>query len=80
MRGLPFSLKEKTMSNSVFIHIMASGDVWISNNLNDTPAGTIAATIKCNSDAKFQKVATISGTFPNATSTGHTGKFGNEKS
>lgn len=69
------------MSNPIFLHILTNGEVWAGNSAGDTPSGTIAATIKLNSDLKFQKVATLAGTAnSNLTSTGHTGKFGKETS
>jgi hypothetical protein len=41
---------------------LTSGDIWVSNHSDDTPAGTIAATFRVNSDSKFQKIGNISGT------------------
>jgi hypothetical protein len=67
------------MSTPVFFHVMSNGDVWISNNPNDTPAGVVTATYKVNSDAKFQKIGTLSGTFSSSlAATGATGKQGKE--
>ena len=50
------------MSAPVFIHVLSTGDIWFSNRKSDTPTGTITATYKVNSDAKFQKIGTLSGT------------------
>ena len=67
------------MSVPVFIHVMSNGDVWFSNNIADTPSGTVTATYKVNSDAKFQKIGTLSGTFSsNLVATNTTGKQGKE--
>jgi hypothetical protein len=67
------------MSNSVFLHVLSTGDLWVSNNVNDTPAGTITGTFKFCSDAHFQKIGTLSGTTSSSlTSTGQTGKNGME--
>jgi hypothetical protein len=37
------------MSAPVFLHIMSNGDIWASTNVQDTPSGTVLATIKFNS-------------------------------
>ena len=67
------------MSVPLFIHVMSNGDIWISNNLSDTPSGTVTGTYRVNSDAKFQKIGTLSGTFSSSLSaTGATGKTGKE--
>lgn len=68
------------MSVPIFLHVMANGDIWASTNVQDTPSGTILATIKFNSDLKFQKLGTISGNSGSYAATGHTGKFGKEVS
>jgi hypothetical protein len=51
------------MSHPVFIHVMSNGDLWFSNNLQDTPVGTVTGTYRVGSDASFQKLGTLSGTF-----------------
>lgn len=67
------------MSAPLFLHVMANGDVWISNNHQDTPAGAVTATWKINSDAKFQKIGTLSGAFSSSlTATNTTGKYTKE--
>ena len=50
------------MSNPVFLHVMSNGDLWFSNNRDQVPTGTITGTYHINSDAKFQKIGTLSGT------------------
>jgi hypothetical protein len=68
------------MSVPIFLHVMSNGDVWFSNNFSDTPSGTVTATYRVNSDAKFQKLGTLSGTFNSSlAATGATGKNGTEK-
>jgi NifU-like protein involved in Fe-S cluster formation len=58
---------------------MSNGDLWVSNNLQDTPAGVITATYKISSDCKFQKIGTLSGTFSSSlAATNATGKTGRE--
>lgn len=51
------------MSVPVFIQIMTNGDVYTSNREFDDPAsfGTVLATFRVNSDAKFQKIGNIGG-------------------
>lgn len=67
------------MSVPIFIHVMATGDVWVSNNLEDTPKGTAIGIFKVNSDPKFQKIGTLSGTAnSNLACSGLTGKQGKE--
>lgn len=67
------------MSAPVFLHVMANGDMWVSNNLADTPSGTTLGVYRFNSDAKFQKIGTLSGTCnSNLTQVGATGKNGKE--
>jgi hypothetical protein len=69
------------MSVPVFIHIQSNGDVYVSTNVADTPAGTSVGIFKVNSDAKFQKIGTLSGTTSNnLTAVGATGKQGKELS
>lgn len=69
------------MSAPVFLHVMSNGDLWVSNNIGDTPTGTIVGTYRINSDPKFQKIGTLSGTAgTNLSQTGATGKWGAEKS
>ena len=67
------------MSAPVFLHVMSTGDMWISNNAQDTPTGTVLGTYRFNSDAKFQKIGTLSGTCNSSLAqTGATGKFTKE--
>lgn len=67
------------MSAPLFIHIQSNGDVWASNNLNDTPTGTNLAVFKVSSDTKFQKIGTISASASAVSSvSGGTGKQGKE--
>lgn len=69
------------MSAPIFIHVMSSGDVWVSTNVADTPAGVSVGIFKVNSDTKFQKIGTLSGTASsNLAVTGATGKQGKEHS
>jgi hypothetical protein len=69
------------MSAPIFIHVQSNGDVWVSNNVADTPAGTSIGIFKVNSDSKFQKIGTLTGTASsNLTATGATGKQGKELS
>lgn len=51
------------MSTQVFLHVTSDGSIWVSNNPNDTPPGTITATYKIDSDPKFQKIGTLGGVF-----------------
>lgn len=67
------------MSVSIFLHVLSTGDIWVSNNVNDVPAGTILATAKFNSDLKFQKVCTLSGNSGSYAVSGQNGKSGVEK-
>lgn len=67
------------MSTPVFLHVMSNGDMWVSNNATDTPTGTITGTYRINSDAKFQKIGTLTGTISSSLSaSGKTGKQGTE--
>lgn len=67
------------MSIPVFLHVMSNGDLWISNNPNDTPSGTVTGTYRFISDAKFQKIGTLSGTISSSlAASGKTGKQGTE--
>jgi hypothetical protein len=67
------------MSAPIFLHVTSDGGLWVSNQAGDTPAGTITATYKINSDAKFQKFGTLSGVVGvNLAATGVTGKRGKE--
>jgi hypothetical protein len=62
-----------------FIHVQANGDLWISNNLDDTVAGsTNAGIFRIYPDGRFQRITTVSGTSPNVACTGATGKRGKE--
>ena len=45
----------------IFIHILSTGDVWASSDINFTPTGTILATYRVNALAKSQKIGTLSG-------------------
>lgn len=67
------------MSIPVFLHVMSNGDMWVSNNLGDTPAGTVTGTYRFLSDAKFQKIGTLSGVISSSlAASGKTGKYGTE--
>lgn len=67
------------MSVLVFLHVMSDGSMWISNNIGDTPAGTVTGTYRFLSDAKLQKLGTLSGTFSSSlVAGGKTGKYGTE--
>lgn len=67
------------MSSPIFIHVTSTGAVWVSNNIADTPSGTIIGTFKVDSDAKFQQIGTLTGTVSSTLSvTGATGKQGKE--
>lgn len=67
------------MSCPAFIHIQANGDIWYSNNLTDVAPGTNLALFKVNSDAKFQKIGTITASASAVSSvSGGTGKQGKE--
>jgi len=69
------------MSVPIFIHVQSDGSVWVSTNVADTPAGTNVGIFKVNSDAKFQKIGTLSGTTSsNLAAVGATGKQGRELS
>lgn len=67
------------MSVPLFVHILSTGDVWASNDINFTPSGTILATFRLNSDIHSQKLGTISGNSGSYAASGHTGKYGTEK-
>jgi hypothetical protein len=54
------------MSVPMFIHIYSNGDLWVGNQAGFTPsasqeAGTLVTCVRVNSDAAFQKVATLTG-------------------
>lgn len=67
------------MSTPVFLHVMSDGSLWVSNNIGDTPAGTITGTYRFLDDAKLQKIGTLSGTFSSSlVAGGKTGKYGTE--
>lgn len=67
------------MSIPIFLHVMSNGDIWASNNPQDTPAGTVTGTYRILSDLKFQKIGTLSGTFSSSLAASNTtGKFGKE--
>jgi len=58
---------------------MSNGDLWIPNNVGDTPTGTITGTYRFLGDAKFQKIGTLSGVFSSSlVAGGKTGKNGKE--
>lgn len=67
------------MSHPLFIHVMQNGDVWAGTDIHFTPAGTVIATYRINSDLATQKLGTLSGTIGTtlALSNG-TGKWGKE--
>lgn len=67
------------MSIPVFLHVMSDGAMWVSNNPQDTPTGTVTGTYRFLSDAKFQKIGTLSGTISsNLVAGSKTGKNGTE--
>lgn len=67
------------MSAPAFIHIMSTGDIWFSNDVNFIPKGTILSTHRINSDASSQKIGTITATSSTVSSvSGATGRFGKE--
>jgi hypothetical protein len=69
------------MSVPIFIHVQSNGEIWVSTNVADTPAGTSVGIFKVNSDCKFQKIGSLSGTASsNLAASGTTGKQGIEKS
>lgn len=67
------------MSTPIFVHVLSTGAIWSSNDINFTPAGTILATFRVNSDARSQLLGTVSGNSGSYATSGHTGKFGTEK-
>jgi len=62
----------------MFLHVMTNGDIWVSTEFNDTPAGTVAAAYRINGGSALTKLGTISGTNPYSAS-GSTGKSGKEQ-
>jgi hypothetical protein len=44
-----------------FLYVLSTGDLWIGNDPNSAPAGTILATFRVNPLAKQQKIGTLSG-------------------
>lgn len=66
------------MSAPLFLHIMVNGDIWASNNISDTPSGTVAAIFRVNSDTSFKKLGTVTGTTGTMATSGSTGKYGTE--
>jgi hypothetical protein len=63
------------MSQPVFLHITSIGGLWVSNNIQDTPAGTVIGTFRFIDDAKFQQIGTLTGTVSsNLAVAGATGK------
>jgi len=60
-----------------FLHIMSTGDIWYTNNYNDTPSGTIVATFRLADGAILTKIGTISGSGP-YTCSGGNGKTGKD--
>jgi hypothetical protein len=57
---------------------MSTGDIWVSNNISDTPSGTVLATMRVLDDTKLQKIGTVSGNSGSYACSGHTGKWGSE--
>lgn len=45
----------------VFVHIISTGQIWISSDVTFVPAGTIVATYRINPDSTNQLVCTLSG-------------------
>ena len=67
------------MSAPVYLNVMSNGALWVSNRHGDVPTGTITGTFKFSSDAKFQKIGTLSGTVSSSlTQVGANGKNGVE--
>jgi hypothetical protein len=67
------------MSNPVFLFVMANGDLWFGNNRDALPSGTVTGIYHVNSDAKLQKLGSLSGTINSSlvasnSSTGFYGK------
>ncbi len=66
------------MSCPNFLHFQANGDVWFSLDENFVPAGSNLAVFRVFSDAKTQKLGTISGNSGAYACSGGTGRRGNE--
>jgi hypothetical protein len=66
------------MSVPVFLHVLVNGDLWISNNLSDTPAGTAAGVFRLLDDCCLTKIGTISGNSPSYSVSGSNGKQGRD--
>jgi hypothetical protein len=54
------------MSVPIFLHIYSNGDIWFTNDVSKTPtstqeSGTLVTSIRVNSDASLQKIATLTG-------------------
>lgn len=67
------------MSIPVFIHVLSTGDIWYSNDVNFVPKGTILGSYRVNSDAATQKIGTLTASASAVTATSNsTGRFGKE--
>lgn len=67
------------MSVPMFIHIYSNGNIWVTNQATIAPAspaeaGTLVTTLRVNSDAALQKVATLTGS-GNASASGLADSF-----
>jgi hypothetical protein len=63
----------------IFLHILDSGDIYVSADVSYTPAGTILATYRIDSLPKSQKIGTITATAGAVTAvSGGNGKFGKD--
>ena len=67
------------MSNPFFLIVMSDGKLYFTNNRDRVPAGTVTGIYHINSDANFQLIGTLSGTFSSnlvagSSSTGFYGK------
>lgn len=62
----------------IFIHIMSTGDIWVSADSSFTPTGTILSTHRVASLAKSQKIGAVSGNSGSYAVSGGTGKNGAE--
>jgi len=49
------------MSVPTFIHVLSTGDIWVSPRPELVPTGTILASFRVNSLASLQKIGTLSG-------------------
>jgi hypothetical protein len=61
-----------------FLHILSTGDIWVSTDQNVVPAGTILATYKINASPLLQKIGTLSGNSGAYAVSGANGKNGRD--